>query len=103
VATFGKVRAEVEGRWLAALRALLATAPAVERRASISGIIYEWRFVWRVEEALLPAPAEQRRTFDVPKQLRMLVYFIEKRGEKGTVLENGAPLLRGIVSESLFR
>ncbi len=35
----GMVRAEVEGRRLATVRALLATAPAVERIASILKIV----------------------------------------------------------------
>ncbi len=39
VAAFGSVRAKVDGTRLAAVRALLATALAVERRASISEVL----------------------------------------------------------------
>lgn len=50
------------------MRALLATTRAVERRASISRDLEELGFVARGGKALLPAPTEQRRAFDVPKQ-----------------------------------
>ena len=60
VAAFGRVRAVAEGRRLVAVRALLATAPAVERRASILRVVFEWRLIVRVGKALLPALAEQR-------------------------------------------
>jgi hypothetical protein len=58
-AALGKVQAEAAVRRLEAMHALLATAPAVDRRASILRIVWEWScFVRR--KARLPAPAEQR-------------------------------------------
>lgn len=59
VTAFGRVRAELEGTRLAAVTALLPTAPAVERRASISRYVYEWRVFARDWKGCLPAPGEQ--------------------------------------------
>lgn len=50
VTAFGRVRAELEWTRLTAVVALLATAPAVDRRASISRYADEWRVFVRGEE-----------------------------------------------------
>jgi len=68
-AAFGKVRTEAEGNREVAVRALLAIAPAAERRDSISNSAGEWRLLcWGKKKVLLSAPTEQREKVDLPDQ-----------------------------------
>lgn len=59
VAAFGRVRADVDGSRLAAVQALLATAPAVVRRDSILCMVEVGILEFEDRKTLLPAPAEQ--------------------------------------------
>ena len=76
VTAFGRLRAELEGTRLAAVTALLAIAPAVERRASISRFLYEWRVLVRDRKVCLPAPKEQHSVVAVEFPSRNLCTFI---------------------------
>ena len=68
VAAFGRVRAELRA---AVVTVFLATAPAVDRKASILRFVYEWRVFVRDRKGCLPAPEEQRSGVRNPKQERM--------------------------------
>jgi len=80
-AALGNVRAEFVGRRLAAVRALLATAPVVERSASISRFVCERRLSIKGRKALPPAPTEQRTGSRVSQAAgRARLFHEERRG-----------------------
>ena len=76
VTAFGTVRAELAETRAADDAALLATAPAEERIASISGCVYEWTVCARGRKSFLPAPQEQRNEEAVEFPSRNLCAFI---------------------------
>jgi hypothetical protein len=79
-AALGKVQAEATMRRLEAMRVLLATAPAVDRRASILKIVREWScFVRR--RIVFQLLQSNEVIFEGPKQ-GFIVYFMRKAGDK---------------------
>jgi hypothetical protein len=82
-ADLGRVRAGLVGSRMAAVRAaLLATAPAVDRRASILRLWEEWRVSSQVVKARPPAPREHRVNSRV-SQARTRCYLMRKAGDRG--------------------
>tara|TARA_R110002060_G_scaffold43516_5_gene54936 strand:+ start:657 stop:1001 length:345 start_codon:yes stop_codon:yes gene_type:complete len=79
---FGKVRAALKGRRLAAVRALLATAPAVERMDNISNMGLEWRLKDANRRPFLQLLQSKQVVVGVPKRELLACLSHEKAGIK---------------------
>lgn len=79
---FGKVRAALKGRRLAAVRALLATAPAVERMDNISNMGLEWRFKDANRRPFLQLLQSKQVVVGIPKRELLACLSHEKAGIK---------------------
>lgn len=95
---FGRVRAAPKGRRLAAVRAFLATAPAVDRIDSILNMGLEGRLRIVNEGAFLQLLQSTQVVVGVPKHGVVRVYLMRRRGikkvERGSTMENGSHLRR---------